>query len=97
MTVAVALISRSAYAQGTIEISQALIDATGDFGIIANLNSSIVRNSVMGNRLGGMSLSAAVVFSDHHVLDNSGVDPVFSGIDTGDNNRTNASGVSAGC
>lgn len=68
-----------------------------DYGIIANLASSVVLNNAMGNRLGGMSLNPQAVFSENNVLDNFGVDPVFSGQDGGGNNCTNAGGLAVGC
>ncbi len=68
-----------------------------DYGIIANLASSIVFSNAMGNRLGGMSLNSQAVYTGNNVLDNFGPDPVFSGIDGGGNNCTNAVGASVGC
>lgn len=68
-----------------------------DYGISANLNSSVTQSFVMGNRLGGMQLNPSAVFSQSQVLDNFGVDPVFSGQDAGDNNCTNAVGAPTGC
>ncbi len=68
-----------------------------DYGILANLASSVRFNNVMGNRLGGMSLNSQAVFSQNEVLDNFGPDPVFSGTDGGGNNCTNAAGTPVGC
>ena len=68
-----------------------------DYGIQANLASTVTRSFAMGNRLGGMQLNSQAVFSLNNVLDNFGADPVFSGNDAGDNNCTNAIGTPVGC
>ena len=68
-----------------------------DYGVLANLASSVRFSTAMGNRLGGMSLNSQAVFTGNDVLDNFGVDPVFSGTDGGGNNCTNAIGTPVGC
>ncbi len=68
-----------------------------DYGILANLASSVTFNNVMGNRLGGMSLNSQAVFTGNNVLDNFGPDPVFSGTDGGGNTCTNAIGTLVSC
>ncbi len=68
-----------------------------DFGVSANLNSSVTQSFVMGNRLGGMQLNPTAVFSQNQILNNLGLDPVSLGQDAGDNNCTNAGGQATGC
>jgi len=83
--------------QNNSVVSNCNASQNDDYGIIANLASTVTRSFAMGNHLGGMSLNTQAVFSLNSVLDNFGADPVFSGIDAGDNTCTNAVGTPVGC
>ncbi|MCA9504407.1 MAG: hypothetical protein H6748_16220 [Spirochaetaceae bacterium] len=83
--------------QNHSHVTQCNASQNDDYGVLANLNSSVDRSYAMGNRLGGMSLNPTATFFLNSVLDNLGTDPVFSGIDGGGNICTNAAGSAAGC